>query len=379
MTLPITGPFTHTEGIDNSSLSSYRIDKIGYKQGRPFDRPLQYDYHRSATLDAAEYGGWGRSAFANQFSRAAPLHHNPYLLTSLPAPAESQRLEALEKARSRALDKLGDPSAMLTLMAEYQSNLTFIANAAMYVRDFVKVRRGILKPPRRTKGGRALRVPPSQKSITRHLPTKQEVASDYLAMQFVIVPTVNDISNAMDILQNPIPTVWAKGTATRQARETYEESPSWGTYRQRSIHTTKFHARVEAGLRVSNPNLFLANRLGLINLPLSAYEVTPWSFILDYFVNISAWLGQFTETAGVELVGANYSELIKDRCDYTYHTRPYHWSGDWSLRQTVSAESTSMQRRLGIPDVTLRVRAPWRLSPTRASTSVALLLQMLRS
>lgn len=378
MTLPITGPFTQVEGIDESSPRSYRIEKTGYKQARPYTAPLPYDYHRAVTLSAVTYpNGFADPPFSNQFSRIAPIYHNPYLLSdTLPAPAESQRLEARDKARERALDTLGDPAALLTLMAEYQSNLDFIADAAMYIRDFVRVRKGIRKPPRTTKGGRALRKP--KESIAKHFPTKQEIASDYLAIQFVVVPTVGDVSNAMNILESPIPMLMGKGTASRNHTYVYDDAPTWGYYKSRSEHKTQFKAKVEAGLWVSNPNLFLANRLGLINPALSAYEVTPWSFVFDYFVNVSAWLGQFTETAGVELKDPYWTELIKDRVDYKYYTRPLTWY-PYTVVNAVSSESTSMQRRLGIPDVTLRVRAPWRLSTTRASTSVALLLQMLRS
>lgn len=376
MTLPITGPFTQSYGIDDAKAGSYFVQKTGYKQGRPYDRPLQYDFHRADTLTAVAYNGWPISLFANQYSRAAPRKHNPYvLIEALPASAESQRLEALEKARSRCLDTLGDPSALLTLMAEYQSNLDFIADAAMYIRDFVKVRKGILRPPRTTKGGRILRKP--RESITKHLPTKKEIASDYLAIQFVVLPTISDVDNAMNTLERPIPDIKGKGTSTRNA--ILEEVDEGYSYRQRSVHTATFRARVEASFRISNPNLFLANRLGLINLPLTAYEVSPWSFVLDYFVNVSAWLGQFTETAGVDLVNAYYTQSIRDKVNYRQHVRAYPWLPYDVFVQHVTSESVSMQRRLGIPDVTLRVRAPWRLSTTRASTSVALLLQMLRS
>lgn len=377
MTLPITGPFTQNYGINSPVAGSYRVQKTGYKQGRPYDRPLSYSFSRMDTLSVATYNGGTVPAFANSYSRAAPTYHNPFSLLVLQGEANVYRLEVLEKARSRALDSLGDPAALLTLIAEYQSNLAFIANAAMYVRDFVKVRRGILKPPRKTKGGRSLRKP--RESITKHLPTKKDIASDYLAIQFVVLPTIADIERAMSALERTIPVFHGKGTATRRFDTTFDDKLSSSTSWQRSEHKSKISCKVEAELRVTNPNLFLANRLGLINPVLTAYEVTPWSFVFDYFVNVSAWLGQFTETAGVTLHNAYHTVLLQDSVTYKRYTRPNTWTQDYVLKSQVQTAGTTMQRTLGLPAVTLRVRAPWRLSTTRASTSVALLLQMLRS
>lgn len=376
MTLPITGPFSQEHLLQKRGAGSYKVQKTGYKQARPYNKPTQYDFRHTACSSAAVFGGWPYSSlFSDQANQAAPVWHNPQTLhDAIPSELDRVRMDVLEKARSRALDKLGDPAALLTLMAEYQSNMDFLADAAMYVRDFVKVRRGIAPRKRTTKGGRVLRKP--RESITKHLPTKKEIASDYLAIQFVIVPTVGDVTNAMNILDSPIPMVVGKGSAKGSTVFDYDQTSTY--WRQRSQHKVEFKARVQAGLTVTNPNLFLANRLGLINLPLTAYEVSPWSFVFDYFVNVSAWLGQFTETAGVTLTDAFYTQLMTDKVDYRYYVRAYPWLA-YELKQLESFQSTSMQRRLGLPEVKLHVRAPWRLSSTRASTSIALLLQMLRS
>jgi hypothetical protein len=56
--------------------------------------------------------------------------------------------------------------------------------------------------------------------------------------------------------------------------------------------------RLQATLLLTNPNLGLASRMGLVN-PLSiAWEVVPFSFVVDWFLPVGNFLENLTSLAG---------------------------------------------------------------------------------
>jgi hypothetical protein len=50
---------------------------------------------------------------------------------------------------------------------------------------------------------------------------------------------------------------------------------------------------------VTNPNLFLANRLGLLNLPGVAWDLIPWSFVVNMVTNAAQMINSVTDFIGV--------------------------------------------------------------------------------
>lgn len=369
MTAPITGPVAQTDFTNIDGAGSYRCVKHRYKQSRPYDKPAPYLMSLGKTVSAFSTSGSPFGGMANANTQKSPkgFYACSMEFDDIPDLIRYRTNQALADAKERVVNQLGDPAALLTLLAERQKALEQIADIALWVRDFVKVRRGILRP-----GQTGIRG-----SIQRHIPSKQKVASDYLAVQFGILPTLDDLENSQKLLENPLPMILAKGRRTHPFDDKLAYEGYY--YRIEASHKGAVSALVQAGLWVDNPNLFLANRLGLINPVLSAYELAPWSFVFDYFVNVSQWLGAFTEFAGVNVIDPFYTLSVRDSCVRSYRTRAYPWLGFDHLESQITSESVNVRRQLGLPDTKLLVRAPWRLSTNRASTSVALLLQMLKS
>lgn len=73
---------------------------------------------------------------------------------------------------------------------------------------------------------------------------------------------------------------------------------------------------LKATVSVSNPNLLLANRLGIINPQMWAWDAIPWSFIVDWWFPIGSFLQNFTALVGLSLQGASV-------------TRTRAWNGTW--------------------------------------------------
>lgn len=124
---------------------------------------------------------------------------------------------------------------------------------------------------------------------------------------------------------------------------------------------------------VTNPNSFLANQLGLLNPASVLWEITPWSFVFDYFVNVSDFLSSFTDTVGIRLENASRTCMItRNATSITYNTT----SNNYAL-PGFGGKVVDVVRTPGITGPTLSLRPPWRMSVSRAATSVALLLQQL--
>ena len=61
---------------------------------------------------------------------------------------------------------------------------------------------------------------------------------------------------------------------------------------------------------VNNPNLFLANKLGMSPLAV-AWDLIPWSFVVGMFFNQGQLLRNLTAYAGVTVDNASYVTSVK--------------------------------------------------------------------
>ena len=198
------------------------------------------------------------------------------------------------------------------------------------------------------------------------------MANNWLEYWFGWAPLVNDVYGACDVLQKPL----EKYSLRRSARERKtllkkDGQVSWG-WSRRAYHDYEIRCVVGCDIAITNPNLFLLNRMGLAN-PLSvAWAVMPYSFLVDWFANVGDYLNQCTDFAGLTLVSPYTSFIWKDKC------RSEDWSGPANkhvLTNTRISESTYFNRGTGINGVTLRVGIPPRLSVTRAASAISLLVQ----
>lgn len=122
-------------------------------------------------------------------------------------------------------------------------------------------------------------------------------------------PLIEDFSNAMKTLANPWPPGWVSSAKTFQTGGS--DSSFDGSWTRESIQwsatgRTSYACRVE----VSNPNLWLGNKLGLINLPGIAWDLVPWSFLVNMFSNMGQVMGSLTDLAGVSLSGTSATSTL---------------------------------------------------------------------
>ena len=123
-------------------------------------------------------------------------------------------------------------------------------------------------------------------------------ANGWLLWSYGVKPLIQDIYNGMDVLQRPMPESRVRGSGSAR---TVESNDSGGTYWVRYTYEFEASVRCSADVRVNNPNLWLCNQLGLINPVQWINEAIPFSFVIDWFSNLSQVISQMTDYSGLEI------------------------------------------------------------------------------
>lgn len=141
---------------------------------------------------------------------------------------------------------------------------------------------------------------------------KTKVADLTLAYEFGLVPLVSDLKGLWELLRNPDlwPETAGKVTVKVVTRKHYRGQINIGPLTltvdgvvtvRRAIH-----------YKVKNPLLTFINQLGLYNAAEVVWEVLPWSFVIDWFSNVSELISSMTAEVGLERLEGN-SETISFR------------------------------------------------------------------
>jgi hypothetical protein len=129
--------------------------------------------------------------------------------------------------------------------------------------------------------------------------------------------------------------------------------------------------------RITNDSAFLASQLGLVNPLTVAWDLVPYSFVVDWFANVGQVLGAVTGFVGVEVTQA-YStqsqETTYSKTSVGQKTVDGHFV---PTSQTFTQHDLFIQRDPGIAGPVLTVRPFKGFSATRGATACALLLQFL--
>jgi hypothetical protein len=284
-------------------------------------------------------------------------------------------------AKNRALgwfkDELGSQASLGVTILQYKEAFQMIEKRALQMArflvslkklDFVSAWRALeLKDP---KANAKLRAKEARlKSGAKHY------ASNVLEVNFGWRPLVGDIFSAIDTIQSPIPLgkVVGVGSIPFDITVTQNES-ALGLYTKilNSVHKGKIRVRCGAEVQVSNPNLYLANRLGLTNPAMWAYELIPFSFVANWFYSVEDFLSQLGQFAGLDIINPWTSIRVNDMCTSSFNYS-YPAVNEYGGHTVVSASSCFV-RESGLPDASIVKKRAWLTSPARAANAISLLI-----
>lgn len=354
--LPVTGPFRFVQELRGPPNKFgfrpkwYSTDRTWRRQKPPYNLELPFKVARHDIL-------WVKDPTEGTIS---------YYEVGFPASFDRNRLYAAALAGFR--NEVRGVSAQLgATLGEHKQALAMIAQRAKQLyAGFKAVSRFDLRGLKRAWGRHA-----GWRNRSR------AAGGHILEYSFGWAPLVADIAAALEVLYRipPSPRVTKKTTVVRSGdlpEVNYGSSVLKPKYNQ--VSSIEFRANV----RVTNPNLLLAENLGLVNLASIAWELTPFSFILDYFVNVQDFLGNLTGWMGLELERSAWTFFEKTHYDGSnyFYTKQY---GGYQHPKAHKAQRVIVDRSVPITDlnVSLSFKTPWNLQPARAATSIALLLQLL--
>nr|WEU70932.1 MAG: maturation protein [Hangzhou fiers-like virus 3] len=212
----------------------------------------------------------------------------------------------------------------------------------------------------------------------------------YLEWSWGWRPMVEDIGNALETFVDPITPIYVRASHLYEAVHNAFYSNTTGFeaanppyyWRKEQIAKWFMKYRCSTGAKVSvdNPNVALANRLGIVNIPQIVYQVTPFSFVLDKYLNIGQMIGSLTDTFGFTLSDA----WTARRFEITHNETSTEWrappAGATYVHEvyTVTGKSYVKSRVSGLLGPSLTLRAPSIGSMSEAASYMALLYQLLR-
>lgn len=391
MVLPLYGPATKVQTINVNLPGSYRKYQRGYRQKRPYNLPSAYISEVQGMLEASYESReiWlpvgSMDTWCNVNNGRSPYQYTAYLYSDVDVTAQA----LINACRAKFTSKIGDSAQLLAALGESKKTMSLLTQRVTQMayffrsikrRDFLGAadHLGLTEAHRRRVKGKSAAYIRRWKAKT--------FADRSLEFAFGWAPTMNDISTSMDILSRPLPYNLVK--ARKNFSYEWVHGPFYadgqngnrGYTKKQAVHSVKMRVEIGAGVRVSNPNLYLAAQLGLTNLAGTAWELAPWSFIVDYWFNVSQFLGQWTEYGGLSFDDPYHTLIVQDN---VFHTDEYFRYGHipetdktpYYGKKQYKEYARRIERKLGIPSVTLTKKLPWRLSAFRAWTSVSLLLQ----
>ena len=200
-------------------------------------------------------------------------------------------------------------------------------------------------------------------------------AGAWLAWNFGVKPTISDLHKGLGIFTNALPPVRISESASLP----YFRDFSRGAYEEGFHLSGKFSVRIGCEVIAWDPNVQLATALGF-GQPLStAWELTPWSWAIDYFANVSQMLKNLEPRfPGLTLNQEYNTRYFRGTAGYSYNDRPW-WAEGAPQRQTQTIYSfKTMRRYTGIPGYLLEFHKPADLSGQHASYLAAALCQRLK-
>lgn len=278
-------------------------------------------------------------------------------------------------ARNKALDKLyekiGQAEDLRVAWKERQQSIDMVTSG---VRTIVNIARAVRR-----------RDPKIIRAILRRNPRKRDIATTpsglWLQYWFGIVPTISDIHHAAGIFAEPLPETDLR---VRSSAKWTEEVTG---YPQLSLPGTSawasnsaFTSKVVMGGRISaiSPHVALASRLGF-GQPLSvAWEMTPFSWFVDYFVNVGQLINNLEPRfPGFTIVDQYFS--TRTTVVTSGYLRNHNGWGWYPDEGHYHGTAIGFRREVSLPPYRLEFSSPLDLSLKRCSYIVAVAVQLLSS
>lgn len=211
----------------------------------------------------------------------------------------------------------------------------------------------------------SLRLKPLKKHRGKVRATADEVSSLWLEYWFGWSPLLADIHATAEIMCQPLP--YGPVRARAKAYDTFKQETADMVY----DNWTEVKHQIIADVILENPNLYLLNQVGLANPATVIWDKIPFSFVVDWFFDVTSYLESFTDFMGVKI----------DNLCVTHYGKWYdttRWK-QWYMTpgtQTCIGDYVKRHTTLLRPLPNTQWQANLGSSLTRAATAASLLTQL---
>lgn len=276
-------------------------------------------------------------------------------------------IKTANKAYSRFKDKaLGDSSQLGVAAAEARQSFGMIADRSLGLYHAYKdLRKGKFR-----QALKRLSVEPKRKHRNKIRSAAHEASGLWLEYWFGWSASVNDIFTACSQLSDPLPSNRFSGSS----RLTIGGKKYTSVYRN-EVEKGLYRCKTGGTVVLVNPNLFLASQLGLVNPLAIAWELVPFSFVVDWFVDVGSYIEGYSDFVGTDILDSYRSFTYKTQRDGYSSTTPQHIEGrgvSFRYYETWTARYQGLYRPL---PTWPRVQN-FGQSVTRAASAVSLLTKL---
>lgn len=284
----------------------------------------------------------------------------------------SHSTQAYEKAKQRCITKVKDADLNVPqIVAEAQKTMNLVGDTAKTLaKSFVLFKKGKFG-----QGMKALGV-----SKNPAITSKKSLSENWLAAQYGWLPLLSDIDGACkQLAKQPRPPYFTfVGTSTENdsARTIYQSNTGCGGIDSLETGYTST-ARMSLTFAVRNHTQKTMSELGINDPLLLAWELLPYSFVIDWFLPVGKYLSSINYTDGLTFIKGYTVQYSTNR--WSTSTRGSLSSGGgesfrYYARKLSESDNMFLSRRalIGPPSVSLpKFKNP--LSPAHMLNGLALL------
>lgn len=311
MTLPTTARNRVVDTYDGSGKLWLHVEQFGWDQTRPFTLVLPYATNRQQLTSLQGTLNVGDAASLTHVQPSTDLSN---LLT-----------HGFNRSYGKLVEEVPSVQAGVNVVEYRQARDMFITRGKEALGLLYLLSRGKFATAGKALGCSFFEGRPPKRNRSKWIlpdaatKANRSLSNIYLQWHFGVSPLISDIQDAAKVLTDPLPKVRIHGSSQEYAKRSvrWDDPANPGTWRQ---DDWDYRVRTRQGctLTVSNPNTALAAQVGLLNPAALLWEIVPFSFVADWFVNVGDWLQGFSDFAGMTLDSVYSTSHV-----WTWHD---HWS-----------------------------------------------------
>lgn len=376
-----SGPFVESTSNYFSSMDAITKSDLRrtVRQLDGWRDPTPYDYTRITEVPLhGEYISW--TFFSNDSTRSLKTGTVSAEIASINRSIPAVPAGLVNRAVAECLIKLKDQNVNYAVaMAEGRKTLGLVAGS------IVQVARA-LSCAKRLRWAEAARILKISNPVFKK--GQKDVAGRWLELQYGWLPLLSDMHGALEDLEKGLdrvnPRISVSRTIKTKINRTWSEKSFFGItvhYRE----TGYVGVKVRLDYAVDNPGLAKSAKIGITNPLVVAWELVPFSFVLDWLVPIGSWLSALDADFGLRFIGGTSTSFSKIRkvvkTDYVDLTAPYIGGYNRRVEKAVSTgsfDAFKMSRSVftSTPLASIYVKNPF--STGHALNSLALLRRLIK-